>query len=301
MKQFTILSLFVLLLSTTVKADEDQWGAFYSYLAQKIAYPTKARLENHQGNSIITFSITAGSLKNVNVQTELSKGCDVEILNRLMAYPQIKTIKDGKYALKVAFRLQGSNAVIVNEFSKLPVGFTALNTIHIIGYLPDNAQQKSLAPAEKPSIKVRGFGDKALIYVVDGELVSSTDIIGLDQDKIESISILKDASAISLYGPQAKDGVISIITKKSAKTDTSVTTGSDAQLTIRGLNKTGKIPLYIIDGEVAENGLVGLDPNTIQTVEVVKNASAISLYGSKAADGAIIITTKKSAAQKTKK
>lgn len=85
--------------------------------------------------------------------------------------------------------------------------------------------------------------------------------------------------------------------------------GGGSQVTIRGfssLNQQGindGSPLYVIDGVpvtastgIATGGinpLSSLDPTTIESVEVLKDAASASLYGSRAANGVILITTKK--------
>lgn len=85
--------------------------------------------------------------------------------------------------------------------------------------------------------------------------------------------------------------------------------GGGSQVTIRGyssLNQQGindGSPLYVIDGVPVYsttgvstggiNTLAGLDPSTIESVEVLKDAASASLYGSRAANGVILITTKK--------
>lgn len=85
--------------------------------------------------------------------------------------------------------------------------------------------------------------------------------------------------------------------------------GGGAQVTIRGyssLNQQGTndgSPLYVIDGVPVTataglatggvNPLATLDPTTIESVEVLKDAASASLYGSRAANGVILITTKK--------
>jgi TonB-linked SusC/RagA family outer membrane protein len=52
-------------------------------------------------------------------------------------------------------------------------------------------------------------------------------------------------------------------------------------------------PLYVIDGVPTMNGLQVLNPNDIASIQVLKDASSASIYGSRAANGVIIITTKK--------
>jgi TonB-linked SusC/RagA family outer membrane protein len=54
----------------------------------------------------------------------------------------------------------------------------------------------------------------------------------------------------------------------------------------------GQEPLYIVDGVILEGGLSDINPNDIESVEVIKGAAASSLYGSRAGSGVIQITTK---------
>src|SRR4029079_11025319 len=71
--------------------------------------------------------------------------------------------------------------------------------------------------------------------------------------------------------------------------------GSNGRILIRGANTLGNnAPLYVIDGiptvrpEVFQN----MDPATIASVQVLKDASAESIYGARASNGVIIVTTK---------
>jgi TonB-linked SusC/RagA family outer membrane protein len=78
-------------------------------------------------------------------------------------------------------------------------------------------------------------------------------------------------------------------------TSTSGEPGAKVQVRIRGMGTFGSSgPLYIIDG-VPLNGvdINTINPNDIATVSVLKDASAAAIYGSRAANGVILITTKK--------
>jgi len=69
--------------------------------------------------------------------------------------------------------------------------------------------------------------------------------------------------------------------------------GSNPTVTIRGLATMGNsAPLYVIDGVLTGN-LSGLSPNDIESMSVLKDASTTALYGSKAFNGVIMVTTKK--------
>ncbi len=73
--------------------------------------------------------------------------------------------------------------------------------------------------------------------------------------------------------------------------------GSSPSVILRGpqsLNASGRgqDPLYIIDGVVSQGGLQDINPQDIENIEVVKGAAAASLYGSRAGNGVINITTR---------
>lgn len=69
--------------------------------------------------------------------------------------------------------------------------------------------------------------------------------------------------------------------------------GAEARIQIRGLkNLQGTNPLYVIDGLVTTANR-DFNPNDIESIQILKDASAAAIYGSRAANGVIIITTKK--------
>ncbi|MBU2914036.1 SusC/RagA family TonB-linked outer membrane protein [Reichenbachiella agariperforans] len=68
--------------------------------------------------------------------------------------------------------------------------------------------------------------------------------------------------------------------------------GTSPTVTIRGLNSTSNNgPLYVIDG-VISSGMGSLNPNDIESIQVLKDASTTAVYGSKGSNGVIMITTK---------
>ena len=70
--------------------------------------------------------------------------------------------------------------------------------------------------------------------------------------------------------------------------------GSNTAIRIRGIGTlNNNDPLFIIDGVPTTGGMHELNPNDIETIQVLKDASAASIYGSRAANGVIIITTRK--------
>lgn len=70
--------------------------------------------------------------------------------------------------------------------------------------------------------------------------------------------------------------------------------GGDVKIRIRGTNSISKSndPLYVVDGMVRESGLEGINPEDIQSMQILKDASSTAIYGSRGANGVVIITTK---------
>lgn len=73
------------------------------------------------------------------------------------------------------------------------------------------------APGAGVSIRIRGIGtinDNGPLYVIDGVSTRSQSLNSLNPNDIESLQVLKDAAAASIYGAQASNGVVIITTKK---------------------------------------------------------------------------------------
>lgn len=78
--------------------------------------------------------------------------------------------------------------------------------------------------------------------------------------------------------------------------------GSNPMIRIRGTNSinSNNDPLFVVDGIVGvANALTILNPNDIQSMDVLKDASATAIYGARGANGVILITTKRGIAGKT--
>ncbi|GAB3162628.1 SusC/RagA family TonB-linked outer membrane protein [Telluribacter humicola] len=79
--------------------------------------------------------------------------------------------------------------------------------------------------------------------------------------------------------------------------------GASQNIIIRGIGslRSGTQPLYVVDGFLLDNSSTGvptnqlnfINPNDIESIDVLKDASATAVYGSRAANGVVVITTKK--------
>ena len=71
--------------------------------------------------------------------------------------------------------------------------------------------------------------------------------------------------------------------------------GATAEILIRGYGSINgnNTPLYVVDGNIFSGSMSDLNPNDIESISILKDAASAALYGSRAASGVVLITTKK--------
>ena len=149
--------------------------------------------------------------------------------------------------------------------------------------------------------------------------VGDRDVI--DVDLSERITSLGEVVVVG-YGTQTRRNVTGSVTKVSMKQtenlpNTNVTQalrgrvagvqfidngrpGQSGSILIRGVRSLSgsNAPLIIVDGIFFNAGIQNINPNDIESMEVLKDASASAIYGSRAANGVILITSKKGSTEK---
>lgn len=109
----------------------------------------------------------------------------------------------------------------------------------------------------------------------------------------------KDLTAVPLASPeQALQGRVAGV-QVSAATGAP---GADISVRVRGVGSiySDNAPLYIVDGIPSSDGLNNISPNDIENVTVLKDASSAAIYGSRATNGVVLITTKQGKSGKAK-
>ena len=153
------------------------------------------------------------------------------------------------------------------------------------------------------------------------DVVLETAAIGLEDVVVTALGITREKKTLG-YAVQDLDGSelnkandANIVNSLSGKiagvqvTSGGSTVGASSRIVIRGNSSfSGNQPLFVIDGTPIDNSTTNLgggggidwgntasdiDPNNIQSMTVLKGANASALYGSRATNGVIIITTKK--------
>jgi TonB-dependent starch-binding outer membrane protein SusC len=133
-----------------------------------------------------------------------------------------------------------------------------------------------------------------------------TDITSLDEIVVVGYGEQRKSDltgAVSLANPeelskQASNDISQML--QGRVTGVAITTdgqpGAQPSVRVRGVGTfglgTGAEPLYVIDGYPVQGGIRDLNPNDIESIQVLKDATAGAIYGNRAANGVVIITTK---------
>lgn len=139
-------------------------------------------------------------------------------------------------------------------------------------------------------------GNKNVINITmaDGELLDEVVVIGYGTVKKSDLTgAVSSVSAKDLQVNVAKSAANALQGRIAGVSVSNVNgqPGAGMSINIRGLSSLGSnTPLYVIDGVYGDINMV--DPADIASLEVLKDASAAAIYGSRAANGVVLITTK---------
>jgi len=166
---------------------------FYKYLSGSIKYPKMAIENNVQGKVFLSFIVEKdGSLSDLQITRGLGSGTDEEAIRVLKESPKWNPGSSNGMAVRVKYNIN--------------VNFTLNDE-------PAKQLKLSNVPANRVIFK-EGANLDALIILDGVKLPDNSQLNTINANNIESISILKDQTAVNLYGPRAKNGAI-IITSKT--------------------------------------------------------------------------------------
>jgi TonB-linked SusC/RagA family outer membrane protein len=125
---------------------------------------------------------------------------------------------------------------------------------------------------------------------------------GVQKKSVVTAAIAKISEAdLSATSPVRMDNALQGLASGVTVTSSSGQPGAASQVRIRGIGTINNSnPLYIVDGMPIEGGLDYVNPNDIASIEVLKDAASGAVYGARAANGVILITTKTGKEGKTK-
>jgi len=224
----------------------------------------------------------------------------------------INLITSGLYAQTSSVAIHG----IVTDTKNEPlIGVTVQGTGAGNGTVTDLDGKYSLSVTPNSKVRFTYLGYKPVEITVGSRSEYNISMA-------ESVSEL-DELVVVAYGTQRKKdltGSISVVDTKAIEkqltpgigqalqglaTGVQVTSsgapGSGVDIIIRGIGSfLNTNPLYVIDGMILENSQREFNMNDIESIQILKDASATALYGARAANGVILITTKKGSDGQTK-
>jgi TonB-linked SusC/RagA family outer membrane protein len=177
--------------------------------------------------------------------------------------------------------LNGKFTIETTSGSMLEISAGSFST-QVVTAAPDMTVVLQVTPANLlEDVVVIGYGTKKK-GAITGSVV-----------QIKSADILKTPAQSAIQSIQGRAAGVNIVTNDEP--------GANPTIQIRGLGTLlgGAIPLYVIDG-VEASGISNLSPNEIETIDILKDASSLAIYGQKGANGVIIVTTKKGKVGKVK-
>ena len=200
----------------------------------------------------------------------------------------VTSAEDGQPVVGASVKAKGLNAGAVTnvdgEFTiNVPVG-TELE-ITYLGMVPKTvkAANNMSIVLESDShtlegVVVTGYGSARKLGTIAGSVSSvSGDALSLRPSASVSDALQGQVAGLQVFTSSGEPSAVS-------------------SMTIRGVTSINAStePLYILDGsEISANTFVSLNPNDIENITVLKDASSTAIYGSRAANGVVIVTSKK--------
>ena len=182
---------------------------------------------------------------------------------------------------------------------------TSLDGDYTLDKVPADAVL-SISSIGYQTLEVPVGGRTKIDIVLDEESLELDDamVVAYGTAKKESFT----GSAAVVKGEDLQKRAVGTVTKSLEGSVAGVTVtsgggqpGEDASVTVRGIGSISAnyTPLYVVDGIPYDGSLSSINPADIESMTVLKDASAGALYGARGANGVIIITTRKGAEDRT--
>ncbi len=183
---------------------------------------------------------------------------------------------------------KGTISNLNGEF-ELQVPEGAMITISYIGYT---------------TVEVKAAKGMRIIMREDNTTLDEVVVVGYGVQKksVVTASIAKVGSDdLAHTAPVRMDNALKGLAAGVTVTSSSGQPGAAAQIRIRGIGTINDSdPLYIVDGMPIEDGFDFVNPTDIESIEVLKDAASGAIYGARAANGVVLVTTKSGKKGKTK-
>ena len=278
-----------------LKTIEDQSDYFFMYKSEEVNLSRKVSIQS-DNQSIETILDALFGVTDVSY----------EIVHRQIVLTNNKMESNLNYLSQQKVTITGR----VNDSSGLPLpGVTVIVKGTTNGTITDMDGNFSLTNVSGTNVLIFSFvGMKSQEVAVGGKttinVILEEETIGLDEvvavgygvqkksditgavSSVTSEELTKMATNSPVQALQGRAAGVSIIQESGSPDAT-------ASIRIRGVGTTNNTsPLFVVDG-LPMNDIDYLNPNDIESIEILKDASASAIYGSRGANGVVLVTTKK--------
>jgi len=194
--------------------------------------------------------------------------------------------QDGEALIGATIKIKGAQTGVITDFDgnfSIDAPANATLVVSYVGYKDREIAVRGRAVLEPIQMESDAMMLEQVVVVGYGvqkkaDLTGSVSIVNAEELKRASNSNISSMLEGKVAGVQiTSDGQ----------------PGADPAVRIRGIGSFGSTaPLYVIDGVPMGTSIRDFSPNDIETIQVLKDASAGAIYGSRAANGVVIITTK---------
>lgn len=254
-----------------------------------------------------------------NQLLQISSVCALVLFNTL-ALAQTRTItgkvidESSDPVVGAVIKEKGSRAgAIAGNDGSFSIKITTSNPVLVITFIGMESQEYAVGSATSVTIRMKAkdesFGE---VVVTAQNVFRSSRSIGYAVTSVSDVDLTEGGDRSVLNSIQGKVAGVNI-------TQASADPGASSRILIRGVQSMtqGNQPLIVIDGVPMTNssvnssslnggfdfgnGLNAVNPEDVESIEILKGSNATALYGSRAANGVLMITTKKGSSSSSAK
>ncbi len=201
--------------------------------------------------------------------------------------------EDGEPVVGASVLIKGTSTGAVTDvdgkftISKVPSGSKTL----VVSFVGMETQEVALRPQVRVSLKPDAQTLDEIVTVAYGStrrssITGAISSVSKEQLEVRPVSSVTSALEGTVSGVQVSNSIGQ--------------PGNDADIRIRGIGTVNgsSSPLYVIDGVPFGGNISDLNPSDIESISVLKDAASCALYGNRASNGVILITTKRGSTDK---
>lgn len=255
----------------------------------KTEYLCKSRMKHILLIGTAMFLISPITLY-AGVTVDLNTNTETGIMNGAQQQQTVKGIVKGPDGLPVIaanISQKGTNnATITDLYGNFTLNITGQHPVLVISYIGYVTTE----------VNVSGRAFIEVVLQEDVEALDEVVVVGYGTMRKKDVTGAVSSVRTEDITKNATSNVMQAIAGKMSGVQVvqnSGTPGGDVSILIRGVGTINDAsPLYVIDGVPVSGGMWYLNPNDVESIDVLKDASATAIYGSRGANGVVMVTTK---------